>query len=126
MWKSLSSNIRYITNYSSFLSSLKRLMFEKMNTSFVSSDCCCSRLNTCAVIAAYHNHSIKGWCKSKHMLGGNYWQRLQWILFSFSPRSTFIFLYSGDIISYYNVPRVYIFMLFVYVIKLLLILYLVH
>ena len=40
MWYSLSSNVRHITNYSSFISSLKHLMFEKMNTSFVSSDCC--------------------------------------------------------------------------------------
>ena len=40
MWNSLPSNVRHITNYSSFISSLKHLMFEKMNTSFVSSDCC--------------------------------------------------------------------------------------
>ena len=36
------------------------------------------------------------------------------------------FLYSGDIITYYYVPLVYILMLFVYVIKLVLILFLVH
>ena len=36
------------------------------------------------------------------------------------------FLYSSDIITYYYVPHVYNFMLFVYVMKLLLILYLVH
>ena len=40
MWNSLPSNVRHITNHSSFISSLKHLMFEKMNTSFVSSDCC--------------------------------------------------------------------------------------
>ena len=39
MWNFSPSNVRHITNYSSFISSLKRLMFEKMNTSFVSSDC---------------------------------------------------------------------------------------
>ena len=39
MWNSLPSNVRHITNYSSFISSLKHLMFGKMNTSFVSSDC---------------------------------------------------------------------------------------
>ena len=36
------------------------------------------------------------------------------------------FLYSSDIITYYYVPYAYNFMLFVYVIKLLIILYLVH
>ena len=40
MWNSLPSNVRHITNYFSFISSLKHLMFEKINTSFVSSDCC--------------------------------------------------------------------------------------
>ena len=40
MWNSLPSNVRHITNYSSFISSLKYLIFEKINTSFVSSDCC--------------------------------------------------------------------------------------
>ena len=42
MWNSLPSNVRHITKYSSFISSLKHkhVMFEKMNTSFVSSDCC--------------------------------------------------------------------------------------
>ena len=34
VWNSLPSNVRHITNYSSFISSLKRLKFEKMNTSF--------------------------------------------------------------------------------------------
>ena len=74
-------------------------------------------LNVCVVIAGCHNHIIiKGWWKLKNMLGGNYQQRLQWILFSFSP---IYFLYSSDIITHYYVPRVYNFMLFVYVIKLL-------
>ena len=36
MWNSLPSNVRHITNYSSFISSLKHLM----NSSFDSSDCC--------------------------------------------------------------------------------------
>ena len=36
------------------------------------------------------------------------------------------FLYSSDIITYYYVPHVYNFMLFVYVIKQLILLYLVH
>ena len=40
MWNYLPSNVRHITNYSSFISNLKDLMFEKMNTRFVSSDCC--------------------------------------------------------------------------------------
>ena len=39
VWNSLPSNVRHITNYPFFISSLKRLLFEKMNTSFVSSDC---------------------------------------------------------------------------------------
>ena len=30
MWSSLTSNVRHITNYSSFISNLKRLMFAKM------------------------------------------------------------------------------------------------
>ena len=33
MWNSLPSNVRHITNSSSFISNLKDLMFEKMNTS---------------------------------------------------------------------------------------------
>ena len=40
MWNSSPSDVRHITNYSSFISSLKHLMFDEMNTSFVSSDCC--------------------------------------------------------------------------------------
>ena len=40
MCNSLPSNVRHISNYCSFIYSLKRVMFEKMNTSFVSSDCC--------------------------------------------------------------------------------------
>ena len=29
-------------------------------------------LNVSVVIAAYHNHIIKGWWKLKNLLGGNY------------------------------------------------------
>ena len=47
MWSSLPSNVRHITSYSSFISSLKHLMFEKMNTSFVSNDCCFFKCMCC-------------------------------------------------------------------------------
>ena len=39
MWNFLPYNVRNITNYSFFISSLKHIMVEKKNTSFVSSDC---------------------------------------------------------------------------------------
>ena len=58
MWNYLPSNVRHITNYSSFISSLKRFMFEKMHTGFVSSDCCswffkCLCCNCCFIIIVY-------------------------------------------------------------------------
>ena len=71
MWNSLPSNARHITNYSAFISSLKHLMFEKINTSFVSSDCWSWFFsNVCVVIAGCHNHLIiKGWWKLKKYVG---------------------------------------------------------
>ena len=48
---------------------------------------------------------------------------IQWLL---SQVYIYFFLYSSDIITYYYVPRVSIFMLFVYVIKLVLIFYFVQ
>ena len=92
-------------------------MFEKINTSFVSSDCCSCFLNVCVVIAGCHNHIIKGWWKS-------YWELLNPV--QLLSQVYIYFIYSSDIITCYYVPHVYNCMSFVYVIKLLLILYLVH
>ena len=107
MWNFLPSNIHHITNYSSFISSLRHLMFEKKGILVLSvvTDVH-GFLNVCVVTAGCHNHIIKGWWKFKNMLGGSYLQRLQWILFSFFPRCTFTFLYSSDIITSYHVPHV--------------------
>ena len=73
MWNYLPYDVRHITNYSFFISGFKHLMFEKINTSFVSRDCCsCFFLNVCVVI--HHNHIINGWWELKYILGGNYKQ----------------------------------------------------
>ena len=73
MWDSSPSNVRHITNYSSFTSSLKHLLFEMKCKSVLSVVVVVHDfLNVCAVIAAYHNHIIKCWWKLKYTLGGNY------------------------------------------------------
>ena len=45
----------------------KSLMFEKMNTIFVSKDYCSWFFSVCVVIAAYHDHIIMSWWKLKHV-----------------------------------------------------------
>ena len=52
----LPSNVHHNTNYSSFISSLKRLMFEKMHTSW---SVVIVVHGVLIVIAAYHNTIIK-------------------------------------------------------------------
>ena len=47
-------------------------MFEKINTSLSVVIFVHGFLNVCVLIAAYHNHIIKGWWKLKNMLGENY------------------------------------------------------
>ena len=70
MWNSLPSNVRHITNYSSFISSLKHLMFEKKILVLSVVIAVYGFLNVCVVIAVCHNHIImKGWWKLKNMLG---------------------------------------------------------
>ena len=80
-----------------------------------------SFLNVCVVIAGYHNHRLVEIAKyvGTTCKGSN-----GSCLASLS--GVHLLLYSSDNITYYDVPHVYIFMLFVYVIKLLLKLYLVH
>ena len=65
LWNSSPSNVRDITNYSSPISSLKCLMFEKMNARFVSGDCCSWCFNVYVVIAAHHNHIINRYGSSR-------------------------------------------------------------
>ena len=86
------SNVRLIINYSSFISNLMHPMFEKINTSFVSSDCFSLFSHVCVVIAFYRDHIFQGW-----------WRRLRCILLSLS-RVYIYYLYSSDIITYTLFP----------------------
>ena len=109
MGNSLPSNVRHITNYSYLLLyPVQSVLSLKKNTSFVSIDCCSWFLNVCVVIAAYHNHIIKGWWKLQHMLGGNYYSK--------DTNGCYLLLCTSCI---------YMFMLVLYVIQLLLLFYLV-
>ena len=83
-------------------------------------------LNVCVVIAGCQESYHKGLVEIEIYVG--------WELPAKAPKDpvwllsqVYIhFLHSSDIITYYYVPHIYNFMLFVCVIKLLIILYLVH
>ena len=86
-------------------------MFEKMNTTFVSSDCFHGFLNVCVVIAAHHNHILKGWWILEHFGCELLTKALIDLVYLLSQVCIYYFIFQRYYYLYY-VPHVYIFMLF--------------